>query len=130
MAALFVDICSSDDDVDEIEMAALLAAEDQESESLAEEEIDSFILKDRLIARLTSHASSILEVKKVFVSDLVKAFNDHTLQQQVPTYLVNDLVNIMTPRAVANGPHAIKNICKCTLLMLSLILFFENLQTH
>ena len=63
---------------------AKLQSSRQRVQLLVAEEIAPNILKDRLIARLTSHTSSVLELKKVYVSDLMTAFNDKTLHQQLP----------------------------------------------
>ena len=105
---------ASDSEPSELEAASVL---------LVAEEIAPNILKDRLIARLTSHTSSVLDIKKVYVSDLMTAFHDKTLHQQLPNYLRQALTNVLTPHVATTGPNALKSICKYLLLYFSLLCF-------
>lgn len=112
MSSLLTVVSDSSDDEASDDDIADYAGDEAASASLVEEEIPPSTLKDKLVLRLTSYTSSILDIKRAYVSDLMQAFNDKTLHLQLPTYLREALTETLTPHTATTGPNALKNICK------------------
>lgn len=108
MSSLLVEDDSSDDE----ESEEFLAAEEAAGALLVPEDIAPNTIHDRLVLRLVSHTSSVVDIKRSFVSDLMPLFKDKSLHQQLPNYLHQALNDALTPHVSASGPNALKNICK------------------